>query len=77
MDIYNRGYNQGVELSGSSLGDVTFLGDSFTFLGFKEGSSEVRRYEEIGFYGIAYQVGNEVIISYRGTDAGLLSKDLS
>lgn len=77
MDSYNRGYNAGLIFgsdsnSSEAIDGVTKIGNYTIYR-----SSNTQAAADIGFYGIAYQVGNEVVIAYRGTDDGLLSKDLS
>lgn len=77
MDAYNRSYNQGIELTGTTFGGVTIIKDSED-LGFKLDSNgnqvldaegnPIRKDADIGFYAIAYEYQGEVIISYRGTD---------
>lgn len=73
MDSYNRGYNEGIVVSGTSLGGATISMDS-EILG-NVGSTEIRRDEGISFYALAYSydsngdgIGDQTIISYRGTD---------
>lgn len=71
MDVYNRGYNFGIDLGGGILSENTtnhlanfkILTNSTLVFG---GSVA----QNIGFYAIAYQnlTTSEVIISYRGTD---------
>ncbi len=66
LDSYNRGYNEGVVISGSSgLGTATFLQDTNTAPA-----------QQAGFYGIAYNWEGEKIISYRGTDNFGLANDI-
>ena len=60
MDAYNRGYSAGISglgNAGSALGSATMLN-----VPLPQGS------QAAGFYAVAYQVGGQTIISYRGTD---------
>ena len=81
MDSYNRSYNEGIIVTGTSLGGATILqrqigGVNANFdsqaLGIlpKDNPSDpdVRRDIDVGFYAIAHEYNEEVIISYRGTD---------
>jgi len=69
MDSYNRGYVSGVNidvagpdgtfnptLGGTQLGQYTII------------NATASNYKDDGFYAIAYQNGDQIIISYRGTD---------
>jgi pimeloyl-ACP methyl ester carboxylesterase len=74
MDAYNRGYNQAIfglpNDPGTQIGNATIAIDS-------DDSSQD---QADGFYGIAYQWGSDVVISYRGTDSilgtGTIGSDL-
>ena len=74
MDAYNRGYNSGLDLSIRDLsGNVLHASDAINIA--KIGTASIYAVEDgaaaenIGFYGIAYELsGGEIIISYRGTD---------
>ena len=68
MDSYNRGYDQGVEITGSQIGRATITSDSID-LGTQEINGQtVRNDANISFYAIAYDYNGEKVISYRGTD---------
>jgi len=74
MDAYNRGYDPGISISGSVIGNATIIKDSFV-LGETTILGETYRNDQLSsFYGIAYQIkdtnGNitDTVISYRGTD---------
>lgn len=69
MDSYNRGYNAGLELpdvEGLKIGAASIDTRIADILDFQQEAFST------GFYAISYKLGNETIISYRGTD-GLLS----
>jgi Ca2+-binding RTX toxin-like protein len=69
MDAYNRGYDTGITLAGSSIGNATISLDSSELGTIVVNGEEIGRDEEIGFYAIAYNIGGAgTIISYRGTD---------
>ncbi len=83
MDSYNRSYNEGIELEGTSLGAINILQkyDGQNWVNFDSStltdSEGERRDADISFYAIAYertyqdennQTVSEIIISYRGTD---------
>lgn len=70
LDAYNRGYGQNLLLyagdsttdqneAGRKIGEATILRDAND----PEGIAQAA-----GFYAIAYQLGSETIISYRGTN---------
>jgi hypothetical protein len=64
MDAYNRGYNNGVVLTGNQLGNATPGADS-SILGTGADSS-------VGFFAQAYTLTDgQTLISYRGTDSNL------
>lgn len=64
MDSYNRGYNQGIYIDDipgeSAIGNATVIQESNV----APGSSQV----EASFFAAAYAAGNDIYISYRGTD---------
>jgi hypothetical protein len=68
MDSYNRGYGEGIKLTGNTIGSATISSQS----DIANDSEEVAA----GFYAVAYTVGAGVtglaagttVISYRGTD---------
>jgi Lipase (class 3) len=71
MDSYNRGYNPGIAISGTQIGNATFtLGSDQPAAGLPEGVAA-------GFYAAAYDTQWGTVISYRGTDIndGLPSAD--
>ena len=61
MDSYNRGYNAGINLTGTQIGNGTIVIDSSNV-------SLNLNDQAIGFYAIAYSYNGETVISYRGTD---------
>lgn len=75
MDSYNRGYGAGIDLGENSdainveIANATIYDNSTRALGTGVDSA-------VGFYAIAYTVGTgpgaETIISYRGTNGGLI-----
>jgi len=67
MDTYNRGVGAGIHFLANGLND-TQLGDTTIFRQFND--------VEIGFSATAYKIGNEIILSYRGTDALLPNESL-
>ena len=76
MDAYNRGYNQGVNLDGTKIGNAAIEIDSANL---NEDPNDPNRVDEAaGFYAISYTIeGNGVdglssgdtVISFRGTDS--------
>jgi hypothetical protein len=63
MDSYNRGYDEGITGLGGideSIGEATLIDQSII--------SPDTAAVNAGFYAAAYTVGNETVISYRGTD---------
>jgi hypothetical protein len=64
VDAYNRGYNAGVNISGSTIGNATIRLDATDVFGPDA--------QAVGFYAIAYNWGGGKIISYRGTNAPLV-----
>ena len=79
MDSYNRGYDQGIylgdldangdpiddsDVTNVSIGSANIIMDSGVF----RDASNQRLDDDIGFYAIAYDVGGETVISYRGTN---------
>jgi hypothetical protein len=62
MDAYNRGYNSGIDLKGSTLGNALISLDAED-----EGFLDAGAAQSAGFYAVAYQWNGEIIISYRGT----------
>ena len=64
MDAYNRGYNSGIDLKGSTLGNALISLDAED-----EGFLDAGAAQSAGFYAVAYQWNGETIISYRGTSA--------
>ena len=74
LDSYNRGYNSGfsdgVGDPFDGLGEVGSIGGA-TLLSRVDLGIDQAKYAEwqaAGFYAVAYQVGGQTIISYRGTD---------
>jgi fermentation-respiration switch protein FrsA (DUF1100 family) len=74
LDAYNRGYGSGFEdddlgeTIGTMIGQASILGHTDSTPGSPD--------REAGFYAVAYQIGSQTVISYRGTDsAGELFSD--
>ena len=65
MDVYNRGYGAGIsglsQETGAKVGNATIQKNAVDEL--SEGAAK-----SAGFYAVSYKLGNETIISYRGTD---------
>lgn len=61
MDSYNRGYDEGIKLTGDVVGNVTVVSDSED-LGYN-GSDRLD--QAAGFYAVAYKEtgGSDVVIS--------------
>ena len=57
MDVYNRGYEPGVTMSGSKIGNATVQNDDNLPVGSQDAS----------FYAAAYNYSGETVISFRGT----------
>ncbi len=62
MDSYNRGYGEGIRLTGNAIGNATLTTDSTAQLGLGTTGA-------VGFYASAYTWNGKTIISYRGTNA--------
>ena len=72
MDSYNRGYNTGINLTGSQVGTATIRTDSTREFRDPTADPQAPTPDEVaGFYAAAYEWNSETIISYRGTDSGL------
>lgn len=65
MDSYNRGYGEGVRLTGTQIGSALISIDSSVLINDASGSFQD---EPAGFYARAYKYNGYTIISYRGTD---------
>lgn len=64
MDSYNRGYNAGINLGEKdALGNFLKIGNATIYDTRGDTAAQA-----IGFYAIAYKMGAETIIAYRGTD---------
>jgi len=64
MDAYNRGYEAAIELSDAvNVGIGTATIQTNSSLIFEENADQA-----IGFYSIAYNYDNEIVISFRGTN---------
>ena len=64
MDSYNQGYDPGIQHGETQIGTASVKPrDDFT------NDEEYAAWQAAGFYGAAYSSGDEIIISYRGTDA--------
>lgn len=66
MDSYNRGYNSGLAVSGSNIGNAT-LGNNSSVL---DQTPNEGRDQAASFFAQSYTWNGQTIISYRGTDAG-------
>lgn len=66
MDSYNRGYNPGITLTGTQVGNATIGVDSAVLN--TDPNDPNRIDQDAGFYAVAYHWNGETIISYRGTD---------
>lgn len=59
MDVYNRGYNQGVFVNSNAVGGATLRNDALP-----------AGYEAASFFAQAYTLANgTTIVAYRGSDA--------
>ncbi len=63
LDSYNRDYNPGIDLEGTSVGTANILSRELLING-----TEYGEWQAAGFYASAYLWNGETIISYRGTD---------
>ncbi|MCA9462544.1 MAG: hypothetical protein KC590_10470 [Nitrospira sp.] len=80
MDSYNRGYNPGITLTGTQVGNATIGVDSAVLnTELNTDPNDPNRIDQTaGFYAVAYQWNDDSIISYRGTDnPGLWADDIS
>lgn len=69
MDSYHRGYDQGIILTGSQIGNANLDIDSLILGTSNVDGDTVRNDSLIGFYALAYDIGGAgKIIAYRGTD---------
>lgn len=68
MDSYNRGYDAGITLTGTSIGNASLSIDSSELGTVNPDGIGGDRDENIGFFAQAYDYNGETIISYRGTD---------
>ena len=59
MDSYNRGYDAGIRLEGSQVGNATIRTDALP-----------ADSQSVSFFAQAYTWNGETVISYRGTDEG-------
>ena len=84
MDVYNREYGAGLEVPGSSIG----YADILTRTSLNISKEDYDAWQAAGFYAVAYKTTKDIgdpnvpknfipagttIISYRGTDANLVS----
>ena len=89
MDSYNRGYGQGIQVSGNQIGNASIETDSEEVFRDPENPEDETAGHAAGFYAIAYNLAdasgvvgmdtNQEIISYRGTDnynEGSLANDI-
>lgn len=65
LDVYNRGYDAGLDIDGNQLGDVTVHDDS----GILSAPGASRSDQAISFFAQSYTTGSGTIISFRGTDS--------
>ena len=71
MDSYNRGYDAGINLSGSSLGDAVLAKDSTQEFG-------LPNTQAASFSAQSYSWNGKTVISYRGTNSpGMLQNVLN
>lgn len=63
LDAYNREYDQSLFVNGNAVGRARVLDRNELDLG----TSKFAEWQAAGFYAIAYQLPDEVVISYRGT----------
>jgi hypothetical protein len=75
MDAYNRGYDAGIDLIGTAVGDAQIIQTTLDGVTVNLDSAIIRdpntgerRDDDIGFYALAYDYNGETVISYRGTD---------
>jgi hypothetical protein len=54
MDAYNRGYNPGITLSGTAVGNAAI----------RDITVPLQEWQDAGFYAVAYEWNGETIISY-------------
>lgn len=73
MDAYNRGYEEGITLTGSAIGNATITKDSLVLGTTVVNGQNVRDDQAAGFYAVAYEYNGQKVISYRGTDDKSLS----
>ncbi len=59
MDAYNRGYNPGITLSGTEVGNAAI----------RDITVPLQEWQDADFYAVAYEWNGETIISCRGTDS--------
>lgn len=79
MDSYNRGYDAGIDISETDIGEASIKTtiyngqivdfDSAVLGNVVVNGQTVRADSAIGFYALAYSYNGETIISYRGTDS--------
>ncbi len=65
MDSYNQGYGEGLKHNESIIGAATRQGEED---GLPADELLEAKWKANGFYAAAYEVGGEIVISYRGTD---------
>lgn len=74
LDVYNRGYNAGIEDGGSSnvdgLGESGRIGDAIILSRADVGvtNQQYDAWKAAGFYAVSYSLNGQTVISYRGTD---------
>ena len=71
MDAYNHGYNAGITLTTTSIGNAV-IDRTSSDLGYVDPSVDPENLkfldQSTGFYAVAYSYNGETIISYRGTN---------
>ena len=73
MDVYNRGYEDNLSLTGSQIGDATILNLS----DYDPSGVIYNSWQDVGFYALAYDTSNvgaisdDLTLSFRGTNAAL------
>lgn len=60
MDSYNQGYGRGLQHDETQIGSAT--------VGLQSDIATDGEAYGAGFYAVAYDTGDEIVISYRGTD---------
>ncbi|KJF65242.1 alpha/beta hydrolase family protein [Rhizobium nepotum] len=64
MDSYNRDYAAGMLISGEKVGTAEVVDRSAIGVT----ADDYQRWQDSGFYAVAYNLNGQTVISYRGTD---------